>query len=442
MKWKSNLHKLIDIIYEITNWLKLDLSDEYIEELAIFVYTNMSEKNRYYHNMEHIFNLIIKKDHINNISAIYHDIVYYQIENNFNIHLEKYVKNYIFIENNEFIIKISDHIDNKVKELLFIIFWIKQWDKLNIFNWLNEFLSACIMYEQLWKKLDIKNLIEIFFIIEATIPFRKNYINITLNKLNKINEIIKIDKEKIIINAIKLSNQDVLSFCEKDLGFFLESTWKLLPENNLNLRDPLFYNIWDYKNSLFKTYNFFNFLDYKNIFHQYNNIYPSENKFKIITKSAKRNIENWIIYIKFKLISISIIESIAKLSWWDNCITLFMWDLNHNSLRLEDYFKNRDKLTSNNLNKEINKILKNWLWNNKYDFDFNKSPILELLYKNLWYDNTNILWDFSVKYIKWEISEIDFLKKIDKNIIKDILFAMSKMAVTRKEKIKNILKLL
>jgi len=443
-KW--NLHKLIDLYYEINNWLKLNLTNKQIEKYCMFIYENMSEEHRYYHNMEHIFNLIIENDYNNNIRAIYHDIVYYQIYQEINEKLYDILKKYIKIEKSDIYIEIkNENFDEESLERINIIidiFWFKKWQKLNLFWWLNELLSAFIFIEHIWFFLEKNDFIEIVNMIEATIPFRKDYIINTINKITLIEKKynILLDKDNVIKKWIFLRNKDVSSFYEEDLAVFLESTWKLLPENNPKLRNRDVYSVNDYKNSIYKTFIFFKNIKFKYIINNYWN-YPNKKEYEKMMLRIVKNILNAKYFIKFKLIPISIITAVANQTWWDTLMSYFMWELDDKTLRLEDILKEKSKnYEINKWNLSIDNIIFNWLKQDKIVFDVSKSPIVIFLYSNLWFDKMNILWDKSLEFLNWELDDINFLKNVDKNLLITLLEVFINMMPTRKTKIEELYK--
>gem|GEM_PF-2537289 len=100
----------------------MNLNNNQIEKYCMFIYENMSEEHRYYHNMEHIFNLIIENDYTSNIRAIYHDIVYYQIYQEINEKLYDILKKYIKIEKSDIYIEIkNENFDEESLERINII---------------------------------------------------------------------------------------------------------------------------------------------------------------------------------------------------------------------------------------------------------------------------------------------------------------------------------
>lgn len=435
-KPKWNLHKLIDLFYEINGWLKLWLNEEIIEKYSIFIYENMSEEHRYYHNMWHIFDLIIEKNNVNNLAAIYHDIVYFQIYQKLNEKLYDLLKDYIKIDKVDIYLNIDEKElkNNKRLNIILDIFWFKNSDKLNIFWWLNEILSAFVVYKHVWEKLKINDFIELITMIEATIPFRANYVKNTEEKLTKIIDKynINFNIEKIIRNSIIIANNDVSSFYEEELWDFLEWTWKLLPENNPSLRNRTVYKVSDYKNSIFKTYMFFKNIKFNYIINRYDN-HPKDSEYEKMMLNIIKNILNTKYFLKFKLIPISILDSIASKTWWDTLMSYFMWELDEKTMRLEDYLVDKRKIDNSH---EIDNIVLNWINLKKIIFDISKSPIVIYMYKNIWFEWMNILWDLAEEYLKWEINWVDFLKHIDKKLLKKLLNYIKKMLPTREDKIK------
>ena len=129
-----------------------------------------------------------------------------------------------------------------------------------------------------------------------------------------------------IQRAADLCNADVLNFGTGDVFWFLDNTWSLLPESNEGLRRSHLYTVQQFQFAVFKMYGFFCFLQPPVIFPSFRN-FPSPETTNDRIRHAGNNLQVGRKYVGAKLLSLSLLAAVAELTGGDAPISLFMGDL-------------------------------------------------------------------------------------------------------------------
>ncbi len=445
----STIQKMINKFQEIFNQLDINVPLNQIEKIATIVHKSMSLSSRTFHTPDHIFNLMSCDDPIKNLAALFHDIIYYQVDHGFPPDLENILVKYIKEEKGE--IFITKNISNdELFQITLKIFGFHLGEKLSPFGGLNEFLSTLVMNSQLKTILPLNILAKIITSIEATIPFRdKNDLRETFGeqmtkKLTTVNECFKLnfdsqEIEECIKSAVIFSNRDVEGFADPSIGNFLDNTWKLLPETNPILKSVDIYSIIDYRISLQKMEGFFSFLNPATVFKQYKNT-PDDQEFMKITDYAFKNILTARDYLGIKLVTMAVLESIAEISGGaDVPISLFMGEIKHEGQkvkRLEDYLPSCD--SSNCVDSLIIYELLYGGRSSEVSFDMKNSPLSSYLYKKIGLKRIRELLPSAKEMFNHKISAPDFLNIVDSQVVQAVAKACGEMVETRKKQLMKI----
>lgn len=306
----GNVQKLIAIFNHAFKSLGVDVSLEKLEDLAVTIHRAMTVQTRHFHTLAHVFNFVDPGDPIRSLAALYHDIVYYQVDMGFAPEVWRIISSYVEQRYGDFFIAETIPNDDRIAALTMDIFTMKPGQKLSSLEALNEFLSALVMNKQLGDILLEKDLMLMTLCVEATIPFRgtdqngRSHFDALEDVLRRVAQ--KYDfalTEDEIVRAIKMAvnfaNKDIENFAESDPARFLDNTWKLLPETNAALRLPDVYSIGMYRLALQRMAGFFNRLEPEAIFHQYHGTPPNE-EYQYFTQMARKNIEIAREYLKIK----------------------------------------------------------------------------------------------------------------------------------------------
>jgi hypothetical protein len=426
---KSKIEQLIDLLRSALLESGAHASELNLEQIAIVVYDSMSNPERNFHNVHHVFDVAQKLDGVSVLAAIFHDIIYYQVDRSFRSSVENLVYENIEIKNELFFVKAPK---NDLYEKLHIIFGVKAGDSLDVFNGLNEFLSAAVSLAMLESLLNQNQLLKIMGLIESTIPFRKDPISVLVTRFQKINFPTE-EMSDLINRSIDFSNRDVFNFAEADSKKFLNNTWNLISETNYCLRrDVDNYSVLEYRLAIYKSYLFFKNLDPLTIFTKYNN-YPSEDNWALLNKAAKINIEVARKYLTVQLVSIAAIEAIAELTGGNTPMTLLMGEVRRRDqkiTRMEDYLgvvanpiQIKDDL--------LMRLLEDGR-SQESSFDMKNSPLGAFICKTTSAEQIEIIFQLVITYFDHTTSARMLIENYPKDVMKKIIIACSMISSTRK----------
>ena len=337
------IQSLIDVFAQAFRSLQVDLPATELEDLAITVHKAMSVEGRHYHTPEHVLLLADAANPIQSLAALFHDLVYYQVDRGFSAEVWELIRPYLLTDprqETESILLEKTSPDDLCYRVALDIFGLSPGQKLFSAPGFNEFISALVMGKKLRHLLPPKVLLQAMVYIEATIPFRGNDavghgpFELLEQRLRRASQIYAIplteaEIEAAISGAVLFANKDVENFSEKDPAQFLDNTWKLLPETNLSLRPGKIYSIRDYRLALEKTDAHFSQMIPEQVFHTYKGV-PSEEEYREKVGYTRHNVETARQYLGVKLLTIAILEALAESTGGDAPLSLFIGDASLN----------------------------------------------------------------------------------------------------------------
>jgi hypothetical protein len=441
---RENLTRYIHHLSESFAILNVEASSDDVERIAIALHSAMDNQRRIYHSSKHVFDICEGMNARQTLAALFHDMVYYQIDGGFPHNAEEILFPVIHFEEALITLNPIDQNNLSVK-LCAEVFGFEPCQNLNFFGGLNEFLSAIVAATLLAPFLKKTDLLAIVAIIEATTPFRKTdqseqgFIADLSIRIKKIcHEFNLFDSEasmneyvdEVLIEAITLANQDVGSFAEGNHSNFLSSTWELIEESNAPLNAASFSTIQDYRGSLLRMEKFLSSLKPNQIFHRYSNS-PSKEKLSQMHLTAGKNIAFSCHYLSAKIAAIGIIEALA-LETGGNCpVSMFLGDINCDQgkpERAEDFLpqiKNHP-----NLNLDLLYVLEGCR-GKESKCDLTSSPLTAFVYRSLGDENMAMAFDQANKMFNQEVSCIAFLKSLNPELVSAIIEACSQIAISR-----------
>lgn len=452
---KSIINKFIEDFQDIFSDLNIDYTSEDIEQLACLVHNAMMGVNRRFHTPEHVFTICKNLGKpLQRLSAIFHDLVYYQIDECFPPNTEKLLHQ--FVEEQDGQVKIRHDFpaeDSPLAKMCLLIFGFEHGEVLSPFSGLNEFLSALIAVHELRKVLTTQHLVGIAAMIEGTIPFRlKNAENKTnpqvlAERLQQVNSLYQVglddeNIDEIVTQSVDLANKDVENFSDKDTGRFLDNTWLLLSESNksLSLLRDYSYQIPKYRQGLSNMELFLNVLQPDSIFHEYKS-FPPPPVFAEMNRRAKQNILIAREYLGAKLLSISIIEALAECSGGKYVpVSMFTGGirnhLNSDTERAEDYLPPLPDSRAENCNPVVLNLLE-YGRSSETSFDMKQSPISAFIYQAFGSQKTKNCLAEAKRMFNEEISAEAFLQTLDAKTLDAFARACAELAPTRREALKR-----
>ena len=449
----SKIQNIIYTLKDVFEELQVNIAPLTLETITIIIHKSLTLKTRNFHTLEHIFTLAETENPIHALAAFFHDLVYYQVDHGFQPEVWHLIDPYITLEKDTGDIFIVSDIppDDHIIHLTLDIFGFVPRQKLSPFAGLNEYLSALAMNKLLAGIVSKQDLARITACVEATIPFRGDdetgqscfdYLEVRLNQVNhKFQLSLSSDQiQAIVRSAVHFANKDVENFAAEDPAYFLDNTWKLLPETNQPLQLAELYSIKDFRLALQKMAGFFDFLNPDNIFHRYRD-FPSEMEFNHLLTLARQNITIARTYLGLKLLPLIILEALADISGGDAPLALFMGDVRQKgvpSVRLEDYLVQGEGDISRDESSAVFRLL-NEGRASEAGFDMKNSPLTAFLYKNLDDTTLTFLQDQAKKFIANELSSQAFLEQIPKPALTSIIQACSVTALTRSDTLTNLI---
>ena len=412
---------------------------------------------RFFHTPQHIFKVGATEDAIEVLAALFHDLVYVQVDCSINFQLSYYITPYTKEVKGQLVIREPlDLPADPMFEMVASVFGFAPGQVLQPFAGQNEFLSAVVAVKVLERFLQPEHLIQIVAGIEATIPFRSTLedgstvsdrlferLQLTRDKFN-----LNLSEEELseaVKKAVRVSNRDVASFAHPNPAHFLANTWNLLPETNHNLINCS-YTVRDYRIALQKMEGFMNYLRPEVIFRQYRGE-PSDRAFKLWDNAARRNLEIAKLYLGSKLVAIAFIEALSSSIGPDVPLVIMMGNMpdgNCNSPRLENFIPlvANAYQPKNDLEREVMNLLeKGRAKSAKYDLEH--SPLATFMVKSMGFEEMRCQCNRAKAFFKEEITAVDFISEFDPTVAKVLidgvvkLFESHKNALTRMSWVKN-----
>jgi len=447
----GTIQKTVKLFKEALEGLHADIPLLKLEGLAFMVHKAMTVQARYFHTPEHIFTLSDVFNPITALAALYHDIVYYQVDEGFTPEIHALITPYLREKKGQLsLVEHADPADLAFARAL-AIFAFEPGQQLSPLNGQNEFLSALTMNVSLDGIVGAKDLLKATACIEATVPFRginaqgESPADVLERRLTAIDARhgCGMTHEEIVLAvelAVTLSNRDVASFAEQDTALFLDGTWKLLPETNPSLRLKGIYSIRNYRQALQKMAAFLNFLNPDVIFNRYRNVPPAE-EYADMVRLAYQNVYTARDYLTIKLLTAAILEALAELTGGDAPMALFMGDIEIDGkdyVRLDDFLPPPPPHCPE---EEASPIFRLLMYGRAgaSSFDMSNSPLALFVYQHLGMDNSKRLLQLADSLFTGELDPQTFLDQLPTEVIVPIVTACAVMATTRSTTLRQYL---
>lgn len=445
----NTIQRVISVFYEAFTDLGVTIDMQNLEDMAVLVHRAMTLQTRHFHTLDHVFSFTTTANPIQTLAALFHDIVYYQVDEGFIPQIESIIAPYLDPTENEIAIISQLPEEARLFQITLEVFNFSLGQTLTTVNGLNEFLSSLVMVRLLQDSVADHDLIRMIVCIEATIPFQgkndknESHFDILATRLNSINAkyncgLRSTEIEEALKLAVTFTNKDVESFSEMDAGRFLDNTWKLLPETNVALRSAEIYSIQEYRQALQKMESFFYTLNPDNVFNQYHGI-PPDHEFKQMVWQAHQNVFIARDYLRIKLLAAAILEALAVISGGDAPLSLFSGEIHgdqEQTLLYEDFIiQPIERLTMD----QSSSLYKLFYEGRPADisFDLRTSPLSLFIYTSLSADEINRLINQAKEMFNHMLSPIDFLMDFPHPMLAAIARACAYLVLTRREKLQN-----
>jgi hypothetical protein len=331
------LHRLIAVLMDVSKSLGASCDCADFERMAVLVHRVMSRQSRQFHTLGHVFGFLDGADAETALAAVFHDLVYYQVDDGLPPELEPLLSPGLRLEGREIHLAAGVAPEDRASRLCLGIFGFVEGQALPVFGGLNEYLSALAMMRLLGDHLPEAILVAVGACIEASIPFRgpdpqgrsaPERLAARLEALAGTGLYTPGPGgiEAVMRRSVAFGNHDVRDFASGDPGEFLSNTWKLLPESNASLRRSGAYSIREYRLALEKMQAFFLSLDPARIYHSWGGS-PDARAMEELKGRTRRNLAWAETYLSAKLLAVGLLEAAASISGGDAPMALFMGDL-------------------------------------------------------------------------------------------------------------------
>jgi len=320
---EADQKRCLDCLVWATQQLNSQVDPSQLDKTAELIIQTMTGPWRYFHTPEHIFEVGGSQDAVEILAALFHDLVYVQVDQGVNLNIGSYIVPFIKEVKGQLVIQEAAELpEEPMFELVMAIFGFVPSQALSPFAGQNEFLSAVICAKSLEPFVPPRAIAEIVACIEATIPFRpKLSSGLTVNDLlyqrlidaNRHFRFGWTDEEiiQVMKRSVRLANRDVENFASPNSAHFLDNTWNLLPETNHELMiNANSYTVRGYRTSLQKMEGFMNFLKPDLVFQQFMGE-PDDQTYQDLVARTRKNMEVAKLYLGSKLIAIGILEALS-----------------------------------------------------------------------------------------------------------------------------------
>lgn len=418
-----------------------------LEQIAELIIQTMRGPWRYFHTSEHIFEVGGSVDPIEVLAALFHDLVYVQVDQGVSFNISSALCPFVKEVRSQLVIRDETELPNDAMyHLVASVFGFIPGKTLSPFGGQNEFLSAVIAAKSLEPFLPASTIAEIAACIEATIPFRPvspsglSAIELLYQRLASANRDFNLgwsDAQtlEIVKRAVRLANRDVENFASPNSSNFLDNTWNLMPETNHELTNVNSYTVAGYRRSLQKMEGFLNFLKPELVFQQFMQE-PDDATYANLIARTRKNIEVAKLYLGIKLITIAILEALSYRLGRDIPLSTMMGELRAPGFKtsvLEDYLPN--KQIAYPLETQLEKEVLNLLAigrNQESPYDIKNSPVATFIIKSIGFAETENFLKKAQEFFAGHISSEEFLSYCSPDVIETISSGVMKLFDSRK----------
>ena len=418
-----------------------------LEQIAELIIQTMRGPWRYFHTSEHIFEVGGSVDPIEVLAALFHDLVYVQVDQGVSFNISSALCPFVKEVRSQLVIRDETELpDDAMYQLVASVFGFIPGKTLSPFGGQNEFLSAVIAAKSLEPFLPVSTIAEITACIEATIPFRSvspsglSAIELLHQRLITINRDFNLgwshaEIVEIVKRSVRLANRDVENFASPNSSNFLDNTWNLMPETNHELTNVNSYTVAGYRKSLQKMEGFLNCLKPELVFQQFMQE-PDDETYANLIARTRKNIEVAKLYLGVKLITIAILEALSYRLGRDIPLSTMMGELRAPGFKtsvLEDYLPNRQIAypLESQLQREVLDLLEIGR-NQESRYDIKNSPVSTFIIKSIGFAETENFLKKAQDFFAGHISSEEFLSYSSPDVIETISSGVMKLFDSRK----------
>lgn len=452
MTTTATINRLITLFDDAFRGLSSQASMEDAERLAVLIHHSMNSKNRSYHTPEHIFGMCEGMKPLQVLAALFHDVVYYQLDGGFPPPAAPWLQDVVTRNEEAALVLREFGANDPALVLCSAIFQFTPGQALPLYSGMNEFLSAVLATRLLQNHLGMQDLLSVAACIEATIPFRapnthgQTAADVLAQRVTQYYQKIFPDSSpedvqgfvtQAVSDAVALGNRDVSSFSCPDPSLFLSSTWQLIDESNAPLANPGVYSLREYRTALMRMHAFLFALNPNHVFQCYN-AQPDAEEIDQLRAGARRNIGFACDFLSVKITAVAIVEALAMGTGSDCPVSMFLGDIRNphgKPDRVEDF------LPPAPVDQTIDQELLNVFETGRAlvsSYDLNASPLTAYVYLSMGHEGARMGFHLAREMFDGARSPVDFLRSLDRALVLDISSACAHIAISRRDKLRAL----
>jgi hypothetical protein len=437
---RAELHSILAVLSGSLEKLGKLVDPSVLERCALVIHRAMAGDARWFHTSDHVITLARGGGPIESLAALFHDVVYLQVDQGLPAELATHVSAYIAADAAGVTV-LPAPAGASTSEDVFEVFGVKAGDRLSVYAGANEVASALVAAGTLRDILSAREVVEIAACIEGTIPFRNKDAegNGPMDRL--FHRLCALDArrslgmgeagcETAVKQAVWLANRDVEGFADPDAATFLDGTWQLLPESTPSLRNADVYTVTQYRTALSKMAGFLGGLDGGRVFQRFRGT-PPDAEYEELRSRVKQNLEISVRYLRIKLLAMGYIESLALATGGDAPLELFMGSIQENGHRLERHLPPSPAGWPPGVHPVLWSLVQSGR-RAPSSFDLQHAPLSAFLYSRLGDAQLPDAWAQADRLFRGEIGPLEFLKTQPRELVQAVIQAASHIASTRK----------
>ncbi|WP_017306206.1 hypothetical protein [Spirulina subsalsa] len=438
--------RCLDKLIWATRQLNINTTERDLSKIAELIVQAMTGRWRSFHTPDHIFEVGGSDNPIEVLAALFHDLVYVQVDQSVHFNLTFYITPFVReFRENLYIRDREDLGNDSMFDMVMEVFGFTPSQQLSPFGGQNEFLSALVAVKVLEPFIPPALILQIIACIEATIPFRPHKDGVSpaqrlYERLVTVNESFQLglsseELVEAVRQAVRMANRDVGSFANPNPKIFLDGTWDLLPETNHNLRFTNSYTVNQYRVALQKMEGFMNFLKPDLVFQDYAGE-PNEETYQSLLTRAGKNLETARLYLGSKLFTIALLEALSQRFGRNIPLSTIMGELNPEGLnigKLEDFLPDitNNYPPKNSLEEDVFELLEKGRYSSS-SYDLKNSPLTTLMVKIMGFERIQQLHDHAKEFFEGKLDGESFLAVCDPMVVEIITNSLIKLFDNRK----------
>ena len=418
-----------------------------LSKTAELVIQTMTGPWRFFHTPEHIFEVGESGDAIEVLAALFHDLVYVQVDQGVSVNISGYISAFVKEITGQLVIRDRTELpDDPMFAMVAQLFGFVPEDVLKPAAGQNEFLSAVIAAKSLEHSLAAEQIAQVVACIEATIPFR----SLSESGLSPSERLYKRLQQtsiamgfgwqdeqvsQVVRRSVRLANRDVENFAYPSAADFLDNTWNLLPETNHDLKNANSYTVSGYRVSLQKMEGFMYFLKPELVFQQFQSE-PSVQIYKQLITRTQRNLEVARLYLGSKLLSIAVIEALSQRLGQDIPLATMMGELSSHGrsiAQLENFLPQMTMTVApeTDIEEDVLSLVEKGRGQSS-SYDIKNSPVATYLIKSVGFAESRRLLVHAKDFFKGTLTAEAFLAACDRSVVETITNGILEVFESRK----------